>query len=127
MNKGHVQATGETTWATRQQGQTVSNKKKETHTPPIRASQLNIRIRRALWTFAQANEQVRSVYYIGGELIGEDRYTMRLVKDNELEGMPIFHRFSRRCMLTGGIQRPRSYSKPLLECMYTAYYRMNPR
>ena len=27
------------------------------------------------------------MYYICGELIGEDRYTMRLVKDNELEGM----------------------------------------
>lgn len=30
---------------------------------------------------------MRSVYYICGELIGEDRYTMRLVKDNELEGV----------------------------------------
>ncbi|KAJ8657882.1 hypothetical protein O0I10_006410 [Lichtheimia ornata] len=52
------------------------------------ARQLGLHVnkaKQALWTFAQANEQVRSVYYIGGELIGEDRYTMRLVKDNELE------------------------------------------
>ncbi|CDH48471.1 predicted protein [Lichtheimia corymbifera JMRC:FSU:9682] len=52
------------------------------------ARQLGLHVNKAkqgLWTFAQGNEQVRSVYYICGELIGEDRYTMRLVKDNELE------------------------------------------
>ncbi|KAI7883603.1 hypothetical protein K492DRAFT_205270 [Lichtheimia hyalospora FSU 10163] len=52
------------------------------------ARQLGLHVNKAkqgLWAFAQSNQEVRSVYYICGELIGEDRYTMRLVKDNELE------------------------------------------